>query len=94
VTARLSLREKQIFVTGHSVLRHSQKLQTRKRSQAHTIQIVRAHAHDLTIAAAGIIIRQHQMHELWTIAIDDPVAWVTVFTYLPDGSTLMQPLLH
>jgi len=43
------------FVTGHSVLRHGQSLHTSKHGQAHTIQIaiVRAHARDLTMAAAG-----------------------------------------
>jgi len=41
------------LVTGHSVLRHSQKLQTSKHGQPHTIQIVRVHARDLTMAAAG-----------------------------------------
>jgi len=40
------------FVTGHSVLRHSQNLHNSKHGQAHTIQIVRAHARDLTMAAA------------------------------------------
>jgi len=65
VTARLSLRERQIFVTGHSVhrysqtlvtvhsvLRHSQKLQTSKHGQAHTMQLY-ARTRDLTMAAAG-----------------------------------------
>jgi len=41
------------LVTGHSVLRHSQKLQTSKHGQPHTMQIVRAPARDLTMAAAG-----------------------------------------
>jgi len=51
VRARLSLRDSQTVVTGHSVLRHSQNLQTSKHGQAHTIQIVRAHARNLTMAA-------------------------------------------
>jgi len=46
------------------------------------------------------------MHEMQTIAIDDPVAWAsvrvgrvnlswaTVLTHLSDGVTSMQPLLH
>jgi len=41
------------FVTGYSVLRHSQNLHTSKHGQAHTIQIVRTHARDLTMAGAG-----------------------------------------
>jgi len=41
------------FFTGHSILRHSLKLQTSKHGQPHAIQIVRAHARDLTMAAAG-----------------------------------------
>jgi len=40
-------------VTGHSILRDSQKLQTSKHGQANTIQIVRALVRDLTMAAAG-----------------------------------------
>jgi len=80
VTARLSFRERQIFVTGHSVLRHSQELQTKKHGQPHTIQSVRAHARDLTMAAAGHacgmaraapgIIRLHRMHEMQSILTD------------------------
>jgi len=50
------------FVTGHSVLRHSQKLQTSKHDQPHTIQIVRAPARDLTMAAAG-----HAYGMAWTV---------------------------
>jgi len=48
-----------IYLTGHSVLRDSHIFVTGKiytlvsRCQAHTIQIVRAHARDLTMAAAG-----------------------------------------
>jgi len=48
-----------IFVTGHLVLRDSQIFVTVKiytlvsGCQAHTIQIVRAHARDLPMAAAG-----------------------------------------
>jgi len=42
------------FVTGHSVLRYGQNLHTSQQGQPHTIQIVRAHARDLTMAAAGI----------------------------------------
>jgi len=43
---------------GHSTssqsdFRYGQNLQTSKHGQAHTIQIVRAHARDLTMAAAG-----------------------------------------
>jgi len=42
------------FVTGHSVLRHSQIFVTVKICRlVSTIQIVRAHARDLTMAAAG-----------------------------------------
>jgi len=38
---------------GHLVLRDSQNLQTSKHGQPYTIEIVRAHARDLTMAAAG-----------------------------------------
>jgi len=66
------------FVTGHSVLRHSQNLQTSKHGQPHKIQIVRAHARDLTMAAAGhaygmsraapgIIVRQGCIHFSLTV---------------------------
>jgi len=41
------------FVTGHSVLRYGQNLHTSQQGQPHTIQIVRAHARDLTMDAAG-----------------------------------------
>jgi len=48
------LRESQIFVTGHSVHFVTVKIYTLVSGfQAHTIQIVRAHARDLTTAAAG-----------------------------------------
>jgi len=39
-------------IAAHSVLRDSQKLQTSKHGQPHTIQIVRAYARDLTMGAA------------------------------------------
>jgi len=41
------------------------------------------------------------VHDLQTVAVDDPVAWASVclsctsvITLLPDGITLIWPLLH
>jgi len=58
VTARLSLRERQhfvtVFMTGHSVQRYSQKLQTSKHGHIqYKYKYYARYARDHTMAAAG-----------------------------------------